>query len=159
MILAMREATKADLAAILALLVDDDLGKLREDPADPVYLEAFTAIRHDPNQRFIVATIGDRIAGCFQLTFIPGLSRRGSWRAQIESVRVERPLQGQGIGKKMMLHAIEIARERGCNLVQLTTDKRRGDAHRFYETLGFVATHEGMKLRLVGEDASGEVKR
>ncbi|MCB1970654.1 MAG: GNAT family N-acetyltransferase [Geminicoccaceae bacterium] len=148
MIIAMREAVPADLPQIVALLVDDGIGQLREDVADPVYREAFAAIRHDPNHSLIVAMVGDRVVGCFQLSFIPGLSRRGSWRAQIESVRVERELRGQGVGGQMMRHAIDLARDRGCGLVQLTTDKRRKDAHRFYEGLGFVASHEGMKLRL-----------
>jgi ribosomal protein S18 acetylase RimI-like enzyme len=148
-----RAATSEDLPAILAMLMDDALGKLREDlgpPLNPRYLEAFAAIERDPNQLLAVADQDGLLAGCLQLTFIPGLSRTGMWRGQIEAVRIASALRGSGVGKAMMQWAIEQCRARGCGLVQLTTDKQRPDAHRFYEALGFQATHEGMKLSLPG---------
>jgi GNAT superfamily N-acetyltransferase len=146
-----RAATVDDLPAILALLVDDALGRLREDlgtQTNPRYLEAFAAIERDPNQLLAVADQDGLVVGCLQLTFIPGLSRRGMWRGQIEAVRVAASPRGSGVGRAMMLWAIEHCRARGCGLVQLTTDKRRADAHRFYAGLGFEASHEGMKLTL-----------
>jgi ribosomal protein S18 acetylase RimI-like enzyme len=150
---AFRAATVEDLPAILALLMDDALAKLREDlgtPVNPRYLEAFAAIERDPNQLLAVADQDGLVAGCLQLTFIPGMSRLGMWRGQIEAVRIASSLRGSGVGKAMMQWAIEQCRARGCGLVQLTTDKQRPDAHRFYEALGFQATHEGMKLSLPG---------
>lgn len=146
-----RAATAEDLPAILTLLMDDALGKLREDlglPLNPRYLEAFAAIERDPNQLLAVADQDGQVVGCVQLTFIPGLSRTGMWRGQIEAVRVASSQRGSGLGKAMMQWAIARCRTRGCGLVQLTTDKRRADAHRFYEALGFEASHEGMKLAL-----------
>jgi GNAT superfamily N-acetyltransferase len=146
-----RAATTEDLPAILALLMDDALAKLREDlgpPLNPRYLEAFAAIERDPNQLLAVADQDGLVVGCLQLTFIPGLSRTGMWRGQIEAVRVASDQRGSGLGKAMMQWAIAQCRARGCGLVQLTTDKRRPDAHRFYEALGFEASHEGMKLAL-----------
>ncbi len=146
-----RAATAEDLPAILTLLMDDHLGKLREDlgmPLNPRYLEAFAAIERDPNQLLAVADQDGLVVGCLQLTFIPGLSRLGMWRGQIEAVRVASSQRGSGLGKAMMQWAIAQCRTRGCGLVQLTTDKRRADAHRFYEALGCEASHEGMKLAL-----------
>ena len=146
-----RRALASDVRAIVALLVDDPLGKLREDVAGglhPAYPAAFDAIDRDPNQILAVADRDGEVIGCLQLTFIPGLSRRGMWRGQIEAVRVAAAARGTGVGREMMAWAIDRCRERGCGLVQLTTDKRRSDAHRFYESLGFQATHEGMKLAL-----------
>jgi ribosomal protein S18 acetylase RimI-like enzyme len=146
-----RAATVDDLPAILALLVDDELGKLREDlgtPLHPRYLAAFAAITRDPNQLLAVAEVDGEVVGCLQISFIPGLSRLGMWRGQIEAVRVAGAQRGSGVGRAMLLWAIEQCRARGCGLVQLTSDKRRADAHRFYARLGFEATHEGMKLRL-----------
>jgi len=144
----MRTAVAADLPAILRLLADDPLGKARETAVDESYQAAFAAIAADPNHEMVVAELDGRVVGCFQLSFIPGLSRRGAWRAQIESVRIDSALRGRGAGQAMMDWAIAKARARGCALVQLTTDKRRPDAHRFYARLGFVASHEGMKLEL-----------
>jgi GNAT superfamily N-acetyltransferase len=144
----MRAAEAADLPAILRLLADDPLGKNRETAVDAPYQAAFAAIAADPNQELVVAELDGRVIGCFQLSFIPGLSRRGAWRAQIESVRIDSAVRGRGAGQAMMEWAIAKARARGCALVQLTTDKRRPDAHRFYARLGFVASHEGMKLEL-----------
>lgn len=147
--LKIRDATEADLPEILALLVDDVLGASREGAeVEPAHVEALRAIQADPNCRQLVAIERGAVVGCFQLNFLPGLSRRGSWRAQIEAVRVARQRRNGGVGAAMMRWAIEQARLRGCALVQLTTDKRRADAHRFYRRLGFEATHEGMKLRL-----------
>ncbi|MGO1077354.1 GNAT family N-acetyltransferase [Inquilinus sp. CA228] len=144
----MRTAEAADLPAILRLLADDPLGKTRETAVEAPYQAAFAAIAADPNQEVVVAELDGKVVGCFQLSFIPGLSRRGAWRAQIESVRIDSALRGRGAGQAMMEWAIAKARARGCALAQLTTDKRRPDAHRFYARLGFVASHEGMKLEL-----------
>lgn len=147
----IRVATADDVPAIVALLADDPLGATREDPGTPLnprYADAFDAIDRDPNNIVLVAVDGDAVIGCLQLTYIPGLSRRGMWRAQIEAVRVARSTRGLGIGHRLAEEAVARARARGCGLAQLTTDKTRPDAHRFYEDLGFVASHVGMKLRL-----------
>jgi ribosomal protein S18 acetylase RimI-like enzyme len=146
-----RRATAEDLPAIVALLADDALGSGREDPGpplNPAYAEAFSAIDRDPNQLLAVAVEDGALAGCLQLSFIPGLSRRGLWRGQIESVRIAAARRGSGLGRAMFDWAIAECRRRGCGLVQLTTDKARPDALRFYEKLGFVASHEGLKLTL-----------
>jgi GNAT superfamily N-acetyltransferase len=146
-----RAATAEDLPAILAMLIDDELCKLREDPGtplNPAYLAAFEAITRDPNQLLAVADRDGQVVGCFQLSVLPGLSHRGAWRGQIEGVRIAASERGSGLGKAMMEWAIAQCRARGCRMVQLTTDKRRHDAHRFYARLGFVASHEGMKLEL-----------
>ena len=146
-----RRATQSDLAAIIALLADDELGRKREQvgpPPSPNYLSAFEAIAADQNQFLAVAELSGEIVGCLQLSFVPGLSRVGLWRGQIESVRVSSKHRGGGLGKKLFTWAIDECRRRGCGLVQLTTDKSRPDALRFYEDLGFVASHEGMKLSL-----------
>jgi ribosomal protein S18 acetylase RimI-like enzyme len=138
---------------VVVLLMDDALAKLREDsstPVNPRYLAAFDAIERDPNQLLVVADQDGQVVGCMQLSFVPGMSRLGMWRGQIEAVRIASSLRGSGVGKAMMQWAIEQCRARGCGLVQLTTDKQRPDAHRFYEALGFQATHEGMKLSLPG---------
>jgi ribosomal protein S18 acetylase RimI-like enzyme len=149
--LSFRAATTADLPTIIAILADDDLGRGREDPSLPLhqaYLNAFHAIVADPHQHFILAEHEGEIIGFFQISFIPGLSRKGAWRGNIESVRVAQSLRGKGIGEAMMRHAIGMCREKGCRTVQLTSDKQRGAAHRFYGRLGFVASHEGFKLAL-----------
>ncbi len=143
-----RRATVQDLPAIVALLADDVLGAAREAPGDPAYAAAFAAIDADPNQLLVVAEQDARILGCLQLTFLPGLSHRGAWRGQIESVRVAADQRGTGLGRRFLEWAIAQCRARGCRLVQLTTDKSRTDARRFYESLGFTASHEGMKLAL-----------
>jgi GNAT superfamily N-acetyltransferase len=148
-----RRATAADIEAIVALLADDPLGREREAgnalQLDPRYAEAFAAIERDPNQLLAVAERDDgMVIGVFQLSFIPGLTRRGMWRGQIEGVRVAASERGEGIGRAMFDWAIDECRRRGCGLVQLTSDKRRPDAHRFYDALGFQATHEGYKLAL-----------
>ena len=145
----LRRAAKADLPAILRLLADDQLGSSRECPEELApYEAAFDAIDGDPAHLLVVGELEGVVAATFQISYLPGLSRRGSWRSQIEAVRVSGGLRGQGVGALMMEWAIEQARERGCSLVQLTTDKSRTSAHRFYERLGFVASHEGMKLTL-----------
>ncbi|WP_050856870.1 GNAT family N-acetyltransferase, partial [Bordetella pertussis] len=133
------------------LLADDAFGQQREDPTmppQPAYLAAFGAIDRDPNQLLAVVERAGQIIGCLQLSFIPGLSRRGLWRGQIESVRVAASERGAGTGRALFEWAIAQCRDKGCGLVQLTTDKQRADARRFYESLGFKATHEGMKLDL-----------
>lgn len=144
----IRRATTADLEAIIALLADDMLGAARERPGDPAYAAAFAAIEADPNQFLAVVEEAGRVVGCLQLSFIPGLSRLGMWRGQIESVRIAASHRGAGLGRRMFEWAIETCRARGCGLVQLTTDKARPDARRFYESLGFSASHEGMKRAL-----------
>jgi ribosomal protein S18 acetylase RimI-like enzyme len=146
-----RRANRTDLPAIIALLADDEIGRGREDsgtPSNPRYEEAFLAIDRDPNQLFAIAMRADTIVGCLQLTFIPGLSRLGMWRGQIESVRIAKSQRGQSCGKQMLNWAVEICRQHQCGLVQLTTDSRRVDARRFYEKFGFKASHVGMKLDL-----------
>lgn len=151
-----RAAGPADLAAIVALLADDDLGRTREAaPAGgeaetaPAYRAAFDAITADPRQLLAVVDDGTgRVVGTLQLTFLPYLTYQGGTRAQIEAVRIASGLRGTGVGTRFLRWAIDTARQRGCHLVQLTTDKRRPDAFRFYESLGFEATHEGMKLHL-----------
>lgn len=145
----LRRAAREDLPMILRLLADDQLGRFRESTEDlEPYERAFDAISADPAQLLVVGTLDGGTVASFQLSFIPGLSRRGSWRAQIEAVRVSSDLRGQGIGALMIRWAIDEARRRGCTLVQLTTSKSRTDAQRFYARLGFEASHEGMKLLL-----------
>lgn len=149
----IRDAAEADIAAIVALLADDDEGRSREDVngrIDPGYGAAFAAIEADPNQRLLVAERDGAIVGTFQLSFLPGLSRRGAWRGQIEAVRITRNLRSQGLGREMILWAVERCRERGCRMVQLTTHKSRHRAHAFYERIGFEPSHVGMKLHLSG---------
>jgi GNAT superfamily N-acetyltransferase len=147
----MRRATAGDLPAIVALLADDELGSLREDATDPLppaYTEAFGQIDADRRQLLAVAEQDGRLVGTLQLTFIPYLSHRGGERALIEAVRIAGDVRGEGLGRTMLEWAIDQARQRRCRMVQLTTDTRRADARRFYESLGFVATHDGMKLPL-----------
>lgn len=144
-----REAVRADLPAVIALLADDVLGKARDfTQVDEAYERAFADITADPRNHLVVADRDGELVGCMQITYIPGLGRHGAERSLIESVRVRSDLRGQGLGRQMMTWAIDQARGRGCALVQLTTDKSRTDAHRFYRDLGFVASHEGMKLAL-----------
>ncbi|MEV4655797.1 GNAT family N-acetyltransferase [Micromonospora sp. NPDC049301] len=144
-----REAVRADLPAVIALLADDVLGKARDfTTVDEAYERAFADINADPRNQLIVAEQGGELVGCLQITYIPGLGRHGAERSLIESVRVRSDRRGQGLGRELMTWAVDQARQRGCALVQLTTDKARQDAHRFYLSLGFVASHEGMKLPL-----------
>ncbi|WFE64678.1 GNAT family N-acetyltransferase [Micromonospora sp. WMMD714] len=145
----LREAVRADLPTILALLADDVLGRTREHPeVDEAYERAFADITADPRNQQVVAERAGEVVGCLQVTYIPGLGRHGAERALVEAVRVRADLRGQGVGETMMSWVVDQARRRGCGLVQLTTDKSRTGAHRFYRRLGFVASHEGMKLTL-----------
>lgn len=144
-----RQATIEDIQAVVDMLADDALGATRETPDDLTpYRDAFAAIDADPHQLLIVCEGGGQAVGTMQITFIPGLSRKGSTRALIEGVRVHRDARGTGLGTKMMQWAVEEARARGCAMVQLTTDASRTDAHRFYERLGFQKTHLGFKMVL-----------
>lgn len=158
--LVFETARRSDLPALIALLADDPLGVGRErpgEPPDPCYVAAFDAIAADPNQQLVVVRPGpgEPACGCLQLSFLPGLSRAGAWRGQIESVRIARAWRDRGIGRELFEWAIARCRERGCALLQLTTDRRRTDASRFYESLGFVASHLGMKLDLADVDVAG----
>ncbi|GGQ56869.1 GNAT family N-acetyltransferase [Couchioplanes azureus] len=151
--LIFRTATRADLPAILRLLADDEIARAREsapveEAVDAAYWAAFEAIDADPRNDLIVAEAGGEIVGTCQLTFTPSLSRRGTERMTIEAVRIRGDRRGRGLGRQMMHWALDRARERGCRLAQLTTDKRRADAHRFYASLGFAPTHEGFKIAL-----------
>jgi GNAT superfamily N-acetyltransferase len=149
MTVTLRPARRDEVPAIVALLADDGLGRGRESVSDPaIYYAAFDEMAGDPNNRLLVAEQNGELVGTLQITFIRGLSRKGAKRAQIEAVRVASSHRGRGLGHKIFIAAIELARKEGCSLVQLTTDKARGDAHRFYAQLGFVASHEGMKLAL-----------
>ncbi len=143
-----RDARHDEVPAIVALLADDVLGADRETGPDDAYWTAFDDIAADPRNRLIVADAGGQVAGTLQLTLILGLSRHGLFRAQIEGVRIAAPWRGQGLGRAMIGWAVEEARRSGCGLVQLTSDKRRADAIRFYEALDFTPTHEGLKLSL-----------
>jgi GNAT superfamily N-acetyltransferase len=148
----LRRAEADDIPALVGLLAADQLGATRDgvttDQDLAAYQRAFRAIDADCAHLLVVAQAGTQVVGTLQLSFIPGLARRGALRAQIEAVRVHESYRGRGLGAAMMGWAIEEARRRGCGLVQLTSDKSRPDAHRFYQQLGFVASHEGMKLRL-----------
>ncbi|MGD0142743.1 MAG: GNAT family N-acetyltransferase [Rhizomicrobium sp.] len=149
--ISFRQARFSDLAAIVALLAADELGKDRETVSasvDDCYISAFQAIEADTNQELVVVVQGNDVVGTLQLSYLPGLARRGSWRGQIEAVRISETLRGAGLGQRMIEWAIDRCKARGCTLVQLTSDKKRADAHRFYERLGFVASHEGYKLTL-----------
>jgi len=144
----IRRARRDDLPALVSLLADDPLGTGRETPADlSPYERAFAAIDADPAQLLVVAVdeAGERSA-TLQLTFIPGLSRAGTTRAQIEGVRVHRDHRGTGLGSALIAWALAESARRGCTVVQLTSDKQRPEAHRFYTNLGFVPSHEGFKL-------------
>ena len=147
----IRAARREDLGAIVGLLADDELGRQREatdkTPSAP-YLRAFEQIDRDPRNELVVVEEEGRVVATLQLTYVPSLTHRGGERAQVEGVRVAAGHRGRGTGRLLLGWVVERARERGCGMVQLATDKRRPDALRFYEALGFEATHEGMKLRL-----------
>lgn len=146
-----RTATVKDLNKIVQMLADDELGRMRERyelPLPESYLKAFEAIDSDPNNELIVSCLGEEIIGVLQITFTPYITHQGSWRATIEGVRTASSERGKGTGSKLIQWAIERAKERGCHIIQLTTDKKREDAFRFYERLGFEATHEGLKMKL-----------
>jgi GNAT superfamily N-acetyltransferase len=146
-----RLATRADVPSIVRMLADDDLGSQRERYGDPLpegYYSAFELINKDPNHELIVAEPEGEVIGTLHLMFLPSISFQGGLRAQIESVRVDKRFQSQGIGSQMMKWTLDRAKQRGAHVVQLTTHKTRLDAHRFYERLGFKGTHLGMKLIL-----------
>jgi GNAT superfamily N-acetyltransferase len=149
--LTARRAEHRDLSAMLALIADDVMGRNRDMTAhddDPVYSRAFEVISNDTNQHLLVGELAGEIIAMLQITFIPGLSRRGALRANVEVVRVNSALRSRGIGAWLMSEAIDLARQRGCALVQLTSDRQRHEAHAFYERLGFAASHTGFKLKL-----------
>ena len=149
--LTIRKAARADVPAIARLLADDPLGSQREVAGEAMpasYLDAFEAIQRDPNQYLMVAELDGQVLGTFQMTFLRYLTYQGGLRAQIEAVRVADGWRSQGIGRQMMEWAIDEARRAGCVLVQLSTHSSRVDAHRFYERLGFAASHVGMKRML-----------
>ncbi len=143
-----RDATREDVPAVVALLADDVLGAAREGADMAPYLAAFDAMQAEGSNALIVGEEAGRIVATCQLTFISGLSLRASRRAQVESVRVAADLRGRGIGALMMAEAEARARAAGCALLQLTTNRARGDAHRFYERLGFTPSHLGFKKPL-----------
>jgi ribosomal protein S18 acetylase RimI-like enzyme len=147
----IRAAARGDVPAIVALLADDPLGAARENAAEPLpeaYWQAFDQIAAQPGNSLLVAEREGAVVGCLQLTIIPGLSRHGMTRGLVEAVRVSTACRGLGIGEALLRRAIEMSRAAGCGLVQLTSDNTRRDAHRFYERLGFVASHAGFKLTL-----------
>jgi GNAT superfamily N-acetyltransferase len=156
MTLTFRTATAADLPAVVVLLAQASPPG-REDasePLDPNYIEAFDAIDRDPHHHLLVGEIDGLVIATLLRSFIPGMAFRGAWRAHIESVRVAEHLRGQGIGAQFLAHAVELARVRGCRMVQLMSTTTRSDAHRFYERLGWRRSHYGFKLPLapVGDD-------
>lgn len=149
--LEFREATREDLPEIVRMLADDFLGATRERYENPLpesYVKAFEEIQNDKNNELIVAETGDEIVGTLQITFTPSISLQGGKRATVESVRVDTKHRGKGLGKELMTWAIERAKREGCQVLQLTTNGERTDAHRFYENLGFKGSHLGMKLDL-----------
>jgi GNAT superfamily N-acetyltransferase len=146
-----RPATAADLPFLVPLLAIDDVAAAADDwppPDAPQFVAALDAIAADPNQRLYVAELDGAPVGTLQLTFIPGLMRHGLWRGVIESVHIVPEQRSKGLGSEMIRWAVEQCREKGCSVVQLTSNKKRLDAHRFYRTLGFAQSHEGFKLSL-----------
>ncbi|WET78014.1 GNAT family N-acetyltransferase [Amycolatopsis sp. QT-25] len=144
----IRQARREDVAAIVGMLADDQIGSTRDSADDLTpYLKSFEEIDADPAHLLIVADDGGEAVGTLQLSIIPGLARKGALRGQIEAVRVRASHRGSGLGAELMRWAIDESRRRGCALVQLTSDVKREDAHRFYERLGFEATHTGFKLK------------
>lgn len=147
--IAIRRATVDDIPAIVEMLLEGTVDPSRESPDDLTpYRRAFADVAADPNQLLMVAERNEQVIGTLQLTIIPGLSRAGAGRGLIEAVRVSDAARGAGLGTTLMEWAIEESRRRGCRLVQLTSDVQRTDAHRFYERLGFTASHVGFKLKL-----------
>jgi len=150
--LTYRHAAAADLPFIVHLIaIDDFSGARMDDPQggdDPVYAKALSAIAADPNQELFVAERDGKPVGTFQLTYIPGIMRKGVWRGLIEGVHIAPSERNRGYGSAMMRWALERCRQRGCGMVQLTSSKKRTDAHRFYCALGFEQSHEGFKLFL-----------
>ena len=149
----MRDATIDDLPAIVAMLADDIKGATREDaslPLDPGYLAAFAAIAAAPGMRLVVAELDGRVVGTVQIAVLPGLSRKGASRGYLEAVRIAGDVRGHGLGAELVNWAVEQCRAAGCGIVQLTTQRDRIDAHRFYERLGWERSHIGYKLHLQG---------
>ncbi|MCA1318445.1 GNAT family N-acetyltransferase [Bacillus tianshenii] len=149
--ISFRKANEHDLDTIVKMLANDPLGSKRERNERRLpdcYKNAFQPISADPNNELIVACQENEIVGVQQITFTPYLTHQGGWRATIEGVRTLSTERGKGIGSELIRYAIQRAKERGCHLIQLTTDKQREEALRFYERLGFEATHEGMKMKL-----------
>ena len=146
-----REAEEADLERIVEMLSDDALGSKRERyelPLPSDYRSAFKAIDADRNNELIIAELNNQVIGVMQITFTPYMTYQGGWRATVEGVRISKEARGTGAGTQMIEYAVERAKARGCHLIQLTTDKARDDALRFYEAMGFKATHHGMKMKL-----------
>ncbi|KXO09162.1 transcriptional regulator [Moritella sp. JT01] len=146
-----RSAKVNDLENLVSLLIEDPLGSQREDASIPLkrsYVDAFKAIDVDPNNELLIVEVDEQLVGMLQLTFIPYITHIGSWRCLIEGVRIHESFRGRGFGEQMFEHAIKLAKTKNCKVVQLTSDKQRPDAIRFYEKLGFIATHEGFKLAL-----------
>ena len=156
----IREAKKQDVLEIVRLLANDVLGSQRERLEDPLpnqYYEAFDNIIKDPNQELMVVIDDDQqVIGTFQLSFIQYLTYQGGIRAQIEAVRVREDQRGKGVGEKMFQWAIRRAKDRRAHILQLTTDKERPEALRFYEKLGLIASHEGMKMHLKSKSAESD---
>lgn len=147
--LTFRAATEADLNTIVAMLADDHLGAQRESPDDLTpYQRALAEITADPRLMQVICERDGEVLGTMQVSITPGLSRKGMSRMNIEGVRVNSAARGGGVGNEMIRWAIDYARERGCGLVEFTTDKSRVDAHRFYDRLGFEQSHFGYKLKL-----------
>jgi GNAT superfamily N-acetyltransferase len=145
----IRPAEAGDVPVIVAMLAEDPLSAQRESPDDLApYLAALKRLAADPNQHLVVAVREGRVVGTLQLTIIPGLSRRGATRSIVEGVRIHADERGSGLGTQLIEWAIDESRRQDCQLVQLTSDQTRTDAHRFYERLGFTASHLGFKLQL-----------
>ncbi|UWU68229.1 GNAT family N-acetyltransferase [Bradyrhizobium sp. NC92] len=146
----IRPARREDVAAIVAMLADDHLGRARErveDPLPAVYYDAFARVERDPNLTLVVAESEGRVVGCLQLAILPGISSQGGIRGLLEDVRVAADCRSRGIGERLVRWAVTEAKARGCNLVELLTHQTRVDAQRFYERLGFAASHVGMTVR------------
>lgn len=149
--LKFRKAIESDLSGLIHLLADDELGSKREDASLPMnqsYVDAFHSIDKDPNNELTVVESDGTLVGMLQLTFIPYLTHTGSWRCLIEGVRIARDFRGQGVGSEFIYWSIQRAKQRACTIVQLTSDKQRPGALKFYEALGFEASHEGFKLKI-----------
>ncbi len=143
-----RPAVRDDLARIVDLIADDAVAAARTGAFGPAHVAGFEAIEASGNDELVVAELDGEVVGVMQLTFVPGISRNGATRLLVEAVRVDARLRGQGLGRALMEHAHARGRERGCTIAQLTSDKQRPDAHRFYRSLGYAQSHEGFKLPL-----------
>lgn len=150
--LTIRRATIDDVPSMVTLMTDDELGKTREVdsiPLNPSYYAAFEKIDQNPHSELLVVEFQGKVIGTAQVDYLQYLSHQGAKRAQIENVRVDKSYRSQGVGEKLMAVIVDKAKQKGCYIVQLTTNKKRHRAHHFYERLGFVASHEGMKLQLL----------